>query len=152
MLNTCTVIFCVWKSAFFTLRLYWVAVLRDQIPPQAANAFSPCPMNALLLRSADYAQVLDSRQILPTKKTDRGKGRKINTLSSAYETNIWHSTAWCSAVDSDLTVNCRREATSWQYNFFLTQSNSPTFSFLFVILLETFWKFSLLVKFLSVTN
>lgn len=102
MLNTCTVISCVCKSKFFTLLLYWVAAPRDDIPPVH---YSLCPT----LSSAMLNMHRWLRDPLP-KGFERRRGRKISRL---YETNVWHSTEHCSAVD--LSVNRRLYARAcWQ--------------------------------------
>lgn len=105
MLNTCTVISCVCKGKFFTLPLYWVAALRDDIP---SVHYSLCPS----LSSAMLNMHRWLREPLP-KSSERRRGRKISRLFSAYETNVWHSTEHCSAVD--LSVNRRQYARAcWQ--------------------------------------
>lgn len=108
MLNTCTVISCVCKGTFFTLPLYWVAALRDDIP---SVHYSLCPT----LASAMLNMHRWLRDPLP-RSSEWRRGRKISRLFSAYETNVWHSTEHCSAVD--LSVNRRLYARAcWQLNW-----------------------------------
>lgn len=94
------------KSEFFTLPLYWVAALRDDIP---SVHYSPCPT----LSSAMLNMHRWLRDPLSKELCEQRRWRKISRLFSAYETNVWHSTEHCSAVD--LSVNRQQYArVCWQ--------------------------------------
>lgn len=83
MLNTSTVISCVCKSKFFTLALYCVAALWDDIP---LVRYSLCP-------------TFSSAMLNMHRWLSGGKGGKsAGFFFSAYETNVWHSSEHSSAV------------------------------------------------------
>lgn len=97
------------KSKFFTLPLYWVAALRDDIPSAHCSLCST--LSSAMLNMHRWL-----RDPLPKNFVSRAhrRWRKISRLFfSAYETNVWHSTEHCSAVD--LSVNRQQYARAcWQ--------------------------------------
>lgn len=142
VLNTCTVISCVWKSAFFTLPLYWAAALRDDIP---SLHYSDSPLLCWICTGGwDPPPPTPIQTAMSGEKG--GKSAAFFFFFFSYEPNVLHSSEHCSAVD----LSVKKEMPGLVGNGFVTdflekikQIKSAQLHSAAVILLRYFGQFLL---------